>query len=175
MWDAEASTYKRAEQNIYNIGSADNPINTSYARRRRTRTGLPPGRLRSARRTSPRSYYHNFGDNQFRLDNVVTGGGMQNPDSTWSDSLAGYGETFTQFGGGPIDPARPGSKLNVPNGVPLISFGKGGDLNQTLSVEIKSMATARITPGPILGLDANSGITFRFGSGLTRSNAATPI
>jgi hypothetical protein len=179
VWDAEANTYKRAaEQNIYNIGSAANPINTWYETAPKDADGFATWTAPvSTPDFTQRSFYHNFGDNQFRLDNVVTGGGrVQNPDSTWSDSLIGYGENFTSFGGGPTDPARPGSKLNVPNGVPLISFGKGGDLNQTLSVEIKSIALARITPGPIVArLDANSGITYRFGSGLTRGNAATPI
>ncbi len=179
VWDAEANTYKRAaEQNIYNIGAAANPINTWYATADKDADGFATFTVPvSTPDFTQRSYYHNFGDNQFRLDNVATGGGrVQNEDLTWADGLIGYGENFTPFGGGPEDPARPGSKLNVPNGVPLISFGKGGDLNQVLSVEIKSIALTRINPGSLVArLDANSGITYRFGSGLTRGNTATPI
>jgi hypothetical protein len=45
-----------------------------------------------------------------------------------------------------------------------------------LSVEIKSIALTKINPGPIVArIDANSGITLRFGSGFTRSTAAAPI
>jgi hypothetical protein len=172
------NTYKRAaEQIVYNIGSAENPVNDWYASAPKDADGF-------ATFTVPllepsfvhKSFYHNFGDGDFRNQNVSTGGGrVMNEDGTWSDVTIGYGENFQQFGGGPTDPSRPGSKLDVPNGVPLISFG-APNAEAGLSVEIKSIGLTKINPGSIVArLDANSGITFRFGSGLTRGANASPI
>ena len=180
VWDAEANTYKRsAEQNIYNIGNAENPINTWYASAPKDADGFATWVVPVTQPSfTQRSFYHNFGDNDFRNQNVVTGGGRTfNAEAgEWQDVTIGFGENYANFGGGVEDPARPGSKLNVINGVPLISFGKGGDLNQTLSVEIKHIALTRINPGPIAArIDANSGLTFRFGGGFERGQNAAPI
>lgn len=188
VWDADPTVdanhgnggaYKRAaEQNTYNIGATDNPINTWYATAPKDADGFATWTVPVNQPSfTIRSFYHNFGNGDFRRDNVVTGGGrVQNPtDLTWSDATVGYGPNFTQFGGGPTDPSRPGSKLDVPNGVPLIAFG-APTAETGLSVEIKSIALTKITPGPIVArLDANSGITYRLGSGFTRGNTAAPI
>jgi hypothetical protein len=94
---------------------------------------------------------------------------------TWGNLTTQYGPESQLFGGGPSDPNDPGSKLDTPNGTPLISFGAP---NAQLGVflEIKYIALTKINPGPIAArIDANSGMTFRFGSGFTRSQTDTPI
>ena len=110
-----------------------------------------------------KSYYYNFGNVNTRDNSVVTNGGR----SGGTDVTIGLGAGYQQFGGGPSDPSRPGSKLNTPNGVSLMSFG-APSAETGLNIEVKSIALSRITPNQIMGrIDSNSGITFRFGTALT--------
>ena len=181
VWDVEAGTYKRAGDALtYNIGSGVdanglpvNPelaINTWYA-------GAPHDAEGYATWTVPvttpsftgKSFYYSYGSGDFRDQQVVTNGGkMDNGDGTYSDVTVGFGPNYQQFGGGPSDPSNPGSKLNTPNGVAVMSLGGGGAAQLGLSVEIKSIALNRINPGSIMArIDANSGLSFRFGSGFT--------
>jgi hypothetical protein len=178
IFDAQEGIYKRSvEQVFYNIGSDEMPINTWYATAPKDADGFATWTVPVVSNDgAARSTYFNYGDGAFRDANVVTGGGrMQNPDGTWADVTASY-NAFSQFGGGPEDPNRPGSKLNTPNGVSLLYFGApGGDAN-LLSVEVKSVALTKINPGPIAArIDEDSGLTARFGSGFTRGPNATPI
>jgi hypothetical protein len=101
----------------------------------------------------------------------VTGNGrIQNPDLTWADSNDGL-DTLS-FGGGPTGPTP---QLKAPNGVPLISFGAPA-AETGLSIQLKHISLKRITPGPIVArIDANSGITFRYGSALTYGELLAPI
>ena len=86
-------------------------------------------------------------------------------DAAGTDVMVGYGPNFQNFGGGPADPSNPSAKLNTPNGAPLMFLGRQMYL-LGVSLEIKSIALTRITPGPIVArIDANSGLTFRFGTG----------
>jgi hypothetical protein len=124
-----------------------------------------------------RTFYYNFAQGSTRPCCVVTNGGRAlNPDTqAWEDVTVGFGPNYQPFGGGPEDSSRPGSKLNLPNGVPLISF-RAPTAEIGASLEIKSIALTRINPGPIVArLDANSGITFRFGSALSRSPNLPPV
>lgn len=124
-----------------------------------------------------RTFYYNFAQGQTRPDWVVTNGGrvFNANTQTWQDVTVGFGANYQQFGGGPEDPSRPGSKLNLPNGVPLISFG-APTAETGASIEFKSIALTKINPGPIVArLDANSGITFRFGSALSRAPNLPPV
>jgi hypothetical protein len=170
VWDAEAGSYKRADEQIfYNIGSEATPLNTWYATAPHDADGFATF---SVPVTSPsfiaKGYYYSYGDGDFRTQNVLSNGGrVQNPDLTWSDVNNGYGPSFQQFGGGPSEPGNPSSKLNVPNGVPLMALGSP-NTQLGLSLEIKSVALTRINPTNLVArLDANSGISFRFGSGFT--------
>jgi hypothetical protein len=177
VWDAEASVYKRANDAFtYNIGAANNPINDWYAAAPKDADGFATWTVPV---TSPsfiqRGFYFAFGDGTFRTDNVVTGNGrmFDAGTSTWSD--ANDGLDTTSFGGGATDLSRPGSQLKAPNGVPLISFG-APSAETGLSLQVKSISLKRINPGSIVArIDANTGLTFKFGSGFGRSNAASPI
>lgn len=175
VWDAEASAYKRANDAFtYNIGSAAEPINTWYASAPKDADGFA---TYSVPASSPnfvqRGYYFKFGDGTFRTNDVVTGGGRSFDGTQWTDVNDGLDPM--SFGGGATDPARPGSQLKVPNGVPLISFGAPA-AETGLSVQINYITLKRNTPGSLVArIDANSGITYRFGSGFTRSNTAAPI
>src|SRR5262249_3520001 len=65
------------------------------------------------------------------------------------------------------------AKLNTPNGAPLIFMG-APSADVGVSLEIKSIALTKITPGPIVArIDANSGLTFRFGTGFTNQGGST--
>jgi hypothetical protein len=165
VFDAEAGSYKRANDAFtYNIGSAENPINTWFATAPKDADGY-------ATYTVPvntpnfvqRGFYHAFGNGDFRTNSVVTGNGrMQGEDLVWVD--ANDGLDSLSFGGGPTGPTQ---QLKAPNGVPLISFG-APNAEAGLSLQVKYITLKKITPGQIVGrIDANSGLTFRFGSGFT--------
>jgi hypothetical protein len=176
VWDAEASAYKRANDAFtYNIGSTAVPINDWYATAPKDANGFATYTVpASSPNFVQRGFYFKFGDGTFRTADVVTGGGrVQNEDLTWSDVNDGLDPL--SFGGGATDPARPGSQLKVPNGVPLMSFGAPA-AETGLSVEINYITLKKINPGQIAArIDANSGITYRFGSGFGRSTTAAPI
>jgi hypothetical protein len=178
VFDAETSTYKRANEGLgYNIGSAETPVNTWYASAPHDEEGFATFTVPV---TQPsfvgKGFYYNYAQGVTRDCCVVTNGGrVQNMDGTWADVTYGFGENYQMFGGGPEDASRPGSKLNTPNGVPLISFG-APSAEIGVSIEIKSIALTRINPGPIVArLDSNSGITYRFGSALSRSPNLPPV
>jgi hypothetical protein len=125
--------------------------------------------------TSPtdafRGTYYNYGNSGTLQYDEATNGGIN---AMGNDVVNAYGPGFKSFGGlpGTADPSNPTSQLNTPNGVPLIWFGDpsifGGAGNPNPSFEIKSISLQRITPGPVVArIDAQSGITFRFGSGFT--------
>jgi hypothetical protein len=179
VFDAETGIYKRStEQIFYNIGDDETPINSWYATAEKDAEGFATWSVPVLDyENSGRSTYYNYGDGAFRDDHVVPGGGREfNADtSMWEDVNVAY-DGFMQFGGGPTDPSRPGSKLDTPNGASLLYFGApGGDAN-VLSVEIKSIALKKIDPGPIAArLDADSGLSARFGSGFTRGPNFDPI
>lgn len=179
VFDAEAGIYKRAtEQIFYTIGTAENPVNTWYAAAPKDAQGFASWKVPiSTPSFSQRSFYYNFGDGTFRTDHTLSGGGRVFNETTmaWEDSNVGYGDGFQNFGGGPSDPARPGSKLNTPNGVSLLAFGNT-EAEFPLSLEVKSIAIQRISKGPIAArLDALSGLSYRFGSGFTRGPNLPPI
>jgi hypothetical protein len=155
------------------VGTVVNPINSWYANAPHDADGFATW---SVPVTSPsfvaRGFYYGFGSAGTRTNDVTANGGIvQNPDGTFTERTVGYGPDFENFGGGPADPNNPDSKLNTPNGVPLMFFGAPNYL-LGLSLEIKSMALTRITPGPVVSrIDANSSLTFRFGSGFTYQGA----
>jgi hypothetical protein len=173
VFDSEAGIYKRANEGLgYNIGSAEMPINNWYATAPHDAEGYATFTVPV---TQPsfiqKGFYYNYAQGQTRDCCVVTNGGRMDG----ADVTIGFGENYQHFGGGPEDPSRPGSKLNTPNGVPLISFGAPA-ADTGVSIEIKSIALTRINPGPIVArLDANSGITFRFGSALSRAPDLAPV
>jgi hypothetical protein len=177
VFDAEAGIYKRASDSVgYTIGTEEVGLNDFFATAPKDADGFA---TYIAPLSTPtfvqRSFYHVFGDNPFRDAHVVAGGGkMQNPDLTYSDVTDGL-DTLS-FGGGPTDPNRPNSQLRVPNGLPFIgvqSQGDGPDETRVFSLEIRSIALKRINPSPIVSrIDANSGLSFRFGTGLSYSTAA---
>jgi hypothetical protein len=182
VWDAEELRYKRAtEQILYNFGSEELPINDWY-----NDPNTPKDADGFATWSVPvtdsvfaqRSFYYNFGDGDFRTAETLSGGGRAFNEETqaWEDVNVAYGPEFDQFGGGPDDPSRPGSKIDVPNGASILAFGApAGDTN-VLSVEIKSIALKKADLGPIAArLDAHSGLSFRFGSGFTRGPNFDPI
>jgi hypothetical protein len=175
VWDAEASAYKRANDAFtYNIGSAAEPINTWYASAPKDADGFA---TYSVPASSPnfvqRGFYFKFGDATFRTNDVVTGNGRSFDGTTWADVNDGLDPM--SFGGGATDPARPGSQLKVPNGVPLMSFG-APTAETGLSVQINYITLKRNAPTNLVArIDANSGSTYRFGSGFTRSTTAAPI
>jgi hypothetical protein len=187
VFDAEAGIYKRAAEEVgYQIGTEAVGINDWYATAAKDADGFATYTVPlSTPAYNSRSFYHVFGDNSFRDANVVTGGGrMQNPDFTWSDVSDGL-DTLS-FGGGPTDPNRPNSQLKVPNGVPLMGFrtqANGPDETRQFSAEFRSIQLKRITPNSIMArIDSNSGLTFRFGDGLSyatvaegTNNTVTPI
>ena len=111
-------------------------------------------------------FYYGYGSQGPNQNDVVTNGGrVQNADGSWSDVINGFGANFQNFGGGPANPADPSSKLNTPNGVPLIFMGSPRMAARPQPRSQEHLAQ-RITPGPVVArMDANSGITFRFGSG----------
>jgi hypothetical protein len=170
VFDAEAGIHKRAaEQFIYRIGSDAVPINTWYASAPKDADGFATWTVPiTAPSFAQRSFYYAFGSNDFRTEHVITGGGRaQNPDGSWSDVIDG--PDFDQFG-------SPLSSLNAPNGLGSIGLGSAPDGLGNLSIDVKSITVAKINPGPIVSrIDANSGITHRFGSGFTRSTSAPPI
>jgi hypothetical protein len=177
VFDEQDGVYKRANDAFtYNIGSAETPINDWYAAAPKDADGFATFTVPV---TSPdfvqRGFYYNFGNNTFRTESVVTGGGKEfnSETSEWTDVNDGLDPM--SFGGGPTDPNRPGSQLRAPNGVPLISFGAPA-AEAGLSVQINYIALKKINPSSLVArLDSNSGITFRFGSGFTRGTAAAPI
>ena len=171
--DAETGIHKRAAENFgYTIGSQEVPINTWYASAPKDADGFATWIVPiTGYNFAQRSYWYNFGDNAFRTDHVVTGGGrVQNEDLTWSDVVDGL--DVDQFG-------SPLGSLNTPNGLGAIGMSSafdGPDATLDLSIEVKRIAVAKINPGSIVArMDGHSGITYRFGSGFTRSNTATPI
>jgi hypothetical protein len=160
------------------------PINDWYASAPKDADGFATWKVPVVNNlNSGRSTYFNYGDGPFRDANVVPGGGrFNNPEVVagqqvgWEDVEVGYGPGFSQFGGGPSDPSRPGSKLNVPNGVGLLYFGAAADPDtaNVVSVEVKSIALTKINPGPIAArIDEESGLSARFGSGFTRGPGPT--
>ncbi len=181
VWDNEAGSYKRAgEQIFYNIGSPLNAegqpvdptmtINNWYASASKDAEGYATWTVPV---TSPsfvaKTFYYSTGSGDYRAGQVLANGGrvFDSEAGTWSDVTVGYGPNFQQFGGGPSEPGNPGSKLNVPNGVGLMSLGAPA-ASLGLSLEIKSIALTKINPGQIMArIDSSSGISFRFGSGLT--------
>jgi hypothetical protein len=177
VWDAEVGAYKRANDAfIYNIGSAELPLNDWYAAAPKDTNGYATFTVPvSSPNFVQRGFYFKYGDGTFRTNDVVTGLGrvFNTETQVWDDVNDGMDPL--SFGGGATDPARPGSQLEVPNGVPLISFGAPA-AETGLSVEINYIALKKINPGPIVSrIDANSGFTFRFGSGFARSTTAAPI
>ena len=73
-------------------------------------------------------------------------------------------------------PNRPGSKLNTPNGINLLYFGKFGQRQAALSLEVLGVAIKKTNPGPIAArIDEYSGLSARFGSGFTRGPDFAPI
>ena len=171
VWDAEAGGYKRADEQIfYNIGSDATPLNTWYASAPHDADGFATYTVPV---TSPsfvaKGYYYSYGSGDFRTNYVLPNGGRTFNATTqlWEDVNNGYGPNFQQFGGGPSEPGNPSSKLNVPNGVPLMALGAPA-AQLGLSLEIKSISLTKITPTNLVArIDANSGISFRFGSGFT--------
>ena len=172
VWDAQAGVYKRGnEQVFYNIGSAATPINTWYASAPHDADGFATF---SVPVTSPsavaRGFYYGFGNGGTRTYDVAPNGGI---DAAGTDVTVGYGANFQNFGGGPADPSNPSAKLNTPNGAPLIFMG-APTADVGVSLEIKSIALTKITPGPIVArIDANSGLTFRFGTGFSYQGGST--
>jgi hypothetical protein len=171
--DPQTGLHKRAAENFtYTIGSQDVPINTWYASAPKDADGFATWTVPVADYNfAQRSYWYNYGDATFRNDHVITGGGrVDNGDGTWSDVIDGF--DTDQFG-------SPLGSLNTPNGLGAIGMSSafdGPDSTLDLSIEVKSIAVAKVNPGSIVArLDAHSGITYRFGSGFTRSNTATPI
>ena len=178
VWDAEAGSYKRGDDSVtYDIGSDANPINTWYASAPHDADGFA---TYTVPLTSPsfmqKGFYYGYGSGVVRDTLVNTNGGrVQNEDGTFSDVTVGFGPNYQQFGGGPSDPSNPGSKLDVPNGVTGLAFG-AGSATVGLSLEIKSIALTRIAPTNLVArIDANSGLTFRFGSGFTYGATQPPI
>jgi hypothetical protein len=105
----------------------------------------------------------------------VTGNGkvLNTETQVWDDVNDGLDPM--SFGNGALDPARPGSQLKVPEGVPLMSFG-APNAESALSVQLKYISLKRINSGSMVArIDENSGFTFRFGSGFTRGTTAAPI
>jgi hypothetical protein len=180
VWDAEVSRYKRANDAFtYNIGGAaatPNELNTWYAAAPKDANGYATWTVPV---TAPdfiqRGFYYAFGNGDFRTNNVVTGNGrmFDAGTSAWVDVNDGLDSM--SFGGGATDPSRPGSQLKAPNGVPLISFG-APNAETGLSIQVQHIALKRITPNGIYSrIDANSGITFRYGSALTYGPNLPPI
>jgi hypothetical protein len=177
VFDAEQNIYKRANDAFtYNIGSTDVPVNDWYASAPKDANGFATWTVPV---TSPnfigKGYYFNYGNNDFRTNSVVGGGGkvFNTETSVWDDVNDGL-DTMS-FGGGAVDPNSGHPQLKAPNGVPLISFG-APSAETGLSVQINYITLKKINPGSIVSrIDANSGITFRFGSGFTRSQTAAPI
>lgn len=177
VFDAETSTYKRANDAFtYNIGSVDVPVNDWYATAPKDADGFATWTVPvNSPSAIGRGFYYNFGNGEFRTNSVVTGGGkvFNTETSVWDDVNDGL-DTMS-FGSGPVDPNASHAQLKVPNGVPLISFGAPA-AETGLSVQVQYVTLKRINPGPLVArIDANSGITFRFGSGFTRGTTAAPI
>ncbi len=180
VFDAEAGMYKRANDAFtFTVGTEAVGINDWYATAPKDADGFATyiAPLTVTANSVGKGFYYAFGDNPFRAANVVAGGGrVQNPDLTWSDANDGL-DTMA-FGSGPTDPSRPNSQLRVPNGVPLMSLasvggdgatmGSNADAGRVFSIELRSALLKRITPNPIMArIDANSGLSFRFGDGLS--------
>jgi hypothetical protein len=177
VFDAEQNIYKRANDAFtYNIGSADVPINDWYASAPKDANGFATWTVPvTSPSYSSRGFYYNFGNNDFRTNSVVSGGGkvFNTETSVWDDVDDGL-DTMS-FGGGAVDPNSGHAQLKAPNGVPLIAFGAPA-AETGLSVQVSYITLKKIDPGPIVSrIDANSGITYRFGSGFTRGNDAAPI
>lgn len=159
-------------------GRVVTPINTWYASAPKDANGFATWKVPLTNNVdSGRTTNINYGDSGFRDANTVTGGGrVMNPanNNEWEDVQTGFNGPL--FGGGPEDPSRPGSKLNTPNGINLLYFGKNGRRPDTVSLEVLSVAITKINPGPIVArIDEYSGITGRFGSGFTRGPNFAPI
>jgi hypothetical protein len=195
VFDAEAGIYKRADElHTFTVGTEAVGINDWYATATKDADGfatyiVPLTPLATG--NSTRGFYYASGDNPFRDANVVTGNGrVQDPTTlAWSDATDGL-DTMA-FGGGATDPNRPNSQLKVPNGVPFIQIqgvggdgstnGSNADAGRVFSIELRSAELKRINPNPIMArIDANSGVSFRFGDGLSYATTAegptaTPI
>ena len=177
VFDAEQSIYKRANDAFtYNIGSAEVPLNDWYAAAPKDANGFATWTVPV---TSPnfigRGFYYSFGNGDFRTNSVVTGNGkvFNAETSVWDDVNDGLDPL--SFGGGAVDPNTSHAQLKAPNGVPLISFGAPA-AETGLSVQINYITLKKINAGTLISrIDENSGITFRFGSGFTRSQTAAPI
>ncbi|MGD9634746.1 MAG: hypothetical protein AB7G28_08790 [Pirellulales bacterium] len=156
-------------------GRVVTPINTWYTSAPKDANGFATWSVPLTNSVSSyRSTNINYGDTDFRDSDTVSGGGrFQNPDNfttpnAWQDDPVAWEQTAL-FGGGPEDPSRPGSKLNTPNGINLLYFGKNGRRQDPVSLEVLSVAIKKINPGQIAArIDEYSGISGRFGSGFTR-------
>lgn len=164
MPDEEVGALKRAnEKFIYEIGNAQNPINTWYASAPQDADGFATWTVPiSAPSSGLRGFYHNRGDGLFRFDHVVTGGGrVFNPTTSMYEDVLD-GPDFDAFG----DPA---SDLDVPNGLAVLGIESSfADLASDLNIEVRSVLVKKIHPDPsiVIRLDENSGITHRFGTAL---------
>lgn len=159
-------------------GRVVTPINTWYATAPKDANGFATWKVPLTQNVdSGRTTNINYGDATFRDENTVTGGGrVMNPDNNnaWEDVPRGFDGPM--FGGGPEDPNRPGSKLNTPNGINLLYFGKNARHPDLISLEVLSVAITKINPGPIAArIDELSGLSARFGSGFTRGPNFAPI
>ena len=179
VWDAQAGAYKRGDEQIfYNIGSTAIPINTWYASRAARRDGFATF---SVPVTSPsvvaRGFYYGFGSPATRTNDVAANGGV---DATGADVTQGYGaeRTFRTLAA-----ARPirASQSQARNWntlmacAPLMFMGAASRKTSASASEIKShRGSTKITPGPIVArIDANSGLTYRFGTGFTYQGGST--
>jgi len=173
VWDDEVDLYKRGNDAFgYNIGAADNTINDWYAAAPKDVDGYATWTVPV---TSPtfiqRGFYYNFAQGG-RDTEVLTGNGRVFNETTmvWEDANDGL-DTLS-FGGGPTGSSP---QLKLPNGVPLISFGAPA-AETGLSIQVKHISLKKINPGPLVArIDANSGLTFRFGSGFTYGNTQPAI
>jgi hypothetical protein len=177
VWDAEASIYKRAGEGMnYNVGSEATPINQWYASAPKDADGFATFTVPVLEPSEVyRTFYYNYAQAGVPQDWTVSAGGRAQDDmGMWVDVNTGW-DNYEMFGGGPSEPGNPGTKLNVPNGVPLMFMGAPNP-QIGLSVELKYMALTRINPGRIAArIDGHSGISHRFGSGYTYGATQPPI
>jgi hypothetical protein len=195
VFDAEAGIYKRANDNFnYVIGTEAVGINDWYSNPATPKDAdgfatytvplLPQPTL------SGKGSYGSYVSNEFRDGHWVAGGGrVQDNMGVWQNQSDGLDPL--SFGGGPTDASRPDSQLRVPNGVPFIGLtsvggdgatqGSNADAGRVFSIELRSAMLKRITPNSIMArIDANSGVSYKFGDGLSYANAtegptATPV
>lgn len=195
VFDAEAGIYKRANDAFtFTVGTQELGINDWYATASKDVDGfatytLP---LTVTANNQGKGSYGSYVSNAFRDADWVAGGGrVQDMNGVWGNQADGLDPM--SFGGGPTDPSRPNSQLMVPNGVPFIGLatvggdgatdGSNADAGRVFSIELRSAMLKRINPNPIMArIDSNSGVTFRFGDGLSyatlaegTAGTATPI